>query len=156
MAKFPFARTGPLLLAALWFLMGFLAACADTAEMTPSSKSPLGEAGEPSFAQFTDIPIPAAAKLDLDKTLILGAREAWVGRLAITTSASTTELYDFYHREMPRFGWAVMTLMRGVVSVLTYSRANRIATVQITRSTLGGARVNLTVSPREPMKAPAR
>ena len=152
MAKFPFARTGPLLLAALWFL----AACADTAEMTPSSKSPAGEAQEPSFAQFTDIPIPAAAKLDLDKTLILGTREAWVGRLAITTSASATELYDFYHREMPRFGWSVLTLLRGATSVLSYARANRIATVQITGSTLGGARVDLTVSPREPTKAPSR
>lgn len=156
MAKFPSARTGPLILVALWFVIGFLAACADTTEMTPSSKAKVGEAEEPSFAQFTDIPIPEAAKLDLDKTLILGAREAWVGRLAITSSASAAELYDFYHREMPRFGWSVMTLMRGSVSVLSYSRANRIATVQITRSTLGGARVDFTVSPREPMKAPAR
>ena len=46
--------------------------------------------------------------------------------------------------------------MRGAVSVLSYSRANRIATVQITGATLGGSRVELTVAPREPMKAPAR
>ena len=63
-------------------------------------------------------------------------------------------LYDFYSREMARFGWREITSVRSETSVLTYGRGERVATVQIKGETLRGARVDVTVSPRGHTPAP--
>lgn len=98
--------------------------------------------------QFTDIPIPAGARMDLDRTLILGPRETWIGRLVFTSGAAPNDLFEFYNRELPRFGWVGITAVRAGTSVLSFSRAERVATVQISRTTLGGSEVLVTISPR--------
>ena len=98
--------------------------------------------------QFTDIPIPNGARMDLDRTLILGPRETWIGRLVFTSSVATSDLFDFYNRELPRFGWVGITAVRAATSVLSFSRGDRIATVQIGRTTLGGSEVLVTISQR--------
>lgn len=100
------------------------------------------------FAQFPDIAVPAGAKMDVERSLVLGARDDWIGRLSMNTGGSTSDSYDFFLREMPKFGWQEITTVRSEVSVLTYSRSDRIATIQIRRKTLGGSAVDITVSPR--------
>lgn len=100
------------------------------------------------FAQFPDIAVPAGAKMDVERSLVLGARDDWIGRLSMNTSGSTSGSYDFFLREMPKFGWQEITTVRSEVSVLTYSRSGRIATIQIRKKTLGGSAVDITVSPR--------
>jgi hypothetical protein len=100
------------------------------------------------FAQFPDIAVPAGATMDVERSLVLGARDNWIGRLSMKTGGSTSDAYDFFLREMPKFGWQEITSVRSQVSVLTYSRSNRIATIQIRRKTLGGSAVDITVSPR--------
>ena len=92
--------------------------------------------------------------MDVDKSLILGAGEGWVGRMVLLTSGSSTRMFDFYRREMPRFGWTEFTAIRAATSVLTYSRADRVATVRISSETLGGAQVEFTVSYRNRPPSP--
>ena len=105
--------------------------------------------------QFTDIPIPAGARMDLDRTLILGPRDSWIGRLVFTSGAGPNDLFEFYNRELPRFGWAGITAVRAGTSVLSFQRGERVATVQITRTTLGGSEVLVTISPRGSMDGSA-
>ena len=100
------------------------------------------------FAQFPDIAVPSGAKMDVERSLILGARDAWIGRLSMNVSSSSSDSYDFFLREMPKFGWQAFTSVRSEVSVLTYSRRGRVATIQIRPKTLGGSAVDITVSPR--------
>ncbi len=100
------------------------------------------------FAQFSDIAVPPGAKMDVERTLVLGARDAWIGRLAITSGMAATAAYDFVIREMPKFGWAEITSVRSETSVITYTRGDRVATVQIVGRTLGGSQIDVTVSPR--------
>ena len=107
------------------------------------------------FAQFQDIAVPGGAKMDVERSLVLGARDTWIGRLSMTTPGTTTETYDFFLREMPRFGWQEITTVRSEVSVLTYARGERVATVQIGARTLGGSHVDVTVSPRGRPNMPA-
>lgn len=107
------------------------------------------------FAQFPDIAVPAGAKMDVERSLVLGARDDWIGRLSMNTSGSTSDSYDFFLREMPKFGWQEITTVRSEVSVLTYSRSSRVATIQIRRKTLGGSAVDITVSPRGRPAAPS-
>lgn len=108
------------------------------------------------FAQFPDIPIPAGAKMDTNRSLVLGTRNAWIGRLAIKIGRSSSSIYDFFIREMDRFGWREITSVRSEVSVLTYQQADRIATIQIWNATLGGAKIDITVSPRGRKSNPDR
>lgn len=143
-------------------LLGALAAaglsgCGFTTPLTPSSKAPESNmpADQAQAPQFTDIPIPAGARMDLDRSLVLGPRDTWLGRLAFTSSASPNDMFEFYAREMPRFNWTGITAVRAGTSVLSYNRDERVATVQISRTTLGGSEVLLTISPRGSMGAGA-
>jgi hypothetical protein len=118
--------------------------------LKPSSKpaQPGDQKPKIGFAQFPDIPIPAGAKMDTDRSLILGTRDAWIGRLAMKISRSSSSIYDFYIREMDRFGWREITSIRSEVSVLSYQQSDRVATIQIWNASLGGAKIDITVSPK--------
>lgn len=106
-----------------------------------------GETETPRFTQFTDIPIPANAKVDLDNLLVLGSEDGWIGRLALDTGYEMTEMYAFYEREMPRFGWDQITIIRSAISTMTYSRGGRIATITLLPRATGGSNVDFTVAP---------
>ena len=124
-----------------------LAACSSSTPIAPSSRANEGAAMDKAqAAQFTDIPVPAGARMDLDRTLVLGPRDNWIGRLVFTSSAGPNDLFEFYARELPRFGWTAITAVRAGTSVLSHARGERIATVQISRTTLGGSEVLLTIS----------
>lgn len=127
---------------------GILAGCTQTADLQASRASPSGGDGTPtSLAQFTDIPIPDGASMNLERSLIFGSDDGWIGRLVFTTSLGVQEAFAFYGREMPGFGWQEITRVRAEVSIMSYTRGARAATIQIGRPTLGGAEVILTVSP---------
>lgn len=124
-------------------------ACDKTAPLAASHKpTESGIIGEPSFAQFSDVPVPAGAKMDLDRSLVLGDREAWIGRLVMAVGMNQDRAYDFYFGEMPRFGWQPITTVRSETSVLTYIRGGRVATVQIQGRAIAGSRVWMTISPK--------
>lgn len=134
-------------LAALAAALG-LAGCGGN-QLSPSSRAESGTATQDlGFARFSDIPVPKGADMDLDHTLVLGSREEWVGRLVMTTSDSAGQMYDFYVRQMPGFGWQPVTSVRGSTSVLTFTRGDRVATVQLTARTFYGSEIRFTVSPR--------
>jgi hypothetical protein len=101
----------------------------------------------PAFSQFSDVPVPANARMDLEKTIILGAEDGWIGRLALTTGYPLTEMYSFYEREMPNFSWDRITVVRSSVTTMTYSRGNRIATITLQPSGSSSSIVDFTVSP---------
>jgi len=141
------SRTGLLAAAAATIL---LAGCTSGSDTTPSSATSTGANARTAqgFAQFPDIAVPAGAKMDVERSLVLGARDDWIGRLSMSVSGGPSQSYDFFQREMPKFGWQEITTVRSEVSVLTYSRNSRVATIQIRNRTLGGAAVDITVSPR--------
>ncbi len=131
-------------------LAGNLAACGPKAKMTPIS-GPASEDGQitPSFGQFSDVPIPTDSEMDLERTFILGKQENWIGRLVISSGHSAMEIFDFFRNEMPKFDWKEIAVVRSEVSILTYSRGDRIASLQIQSNTLIGSMVNMVVTPKE-------
>lgn len=121
--------------------------------MAGCSSSPLsanaksdGSASGPSFSQFTDLPVPSKASMDVDKSLLLGNGESWTGRLVYSSWTSHTDLYDFYKAQMPGFGWQEITSVRASISVQTWIRDSRVCTIQIRDTTLG-SEVIVTMSP---------
>lgn len=155
-----YSENRPLHVAALFAatLTIFAAGCTPGDNPVSTSGTSSGSAGRTAqgFAQFPDIAVPGGAKMDVERSLVLGARDDWIGRLSMDTSGNSSASYDFFLREMPKFGWQEITTVRSEVSVLTYSRSGRIATIQIRNRTLGGSSIDITVSPRgRPSAAPA-
>ena len=99
------------------------------------------------FAQFSDTPVPADGRIDLDKTIILGAEDGWIGRLSIDARQSVPELYAFYVRHMPDFGWQIVTQVRSAVTTLTYQREQRIATITLMQVGSSRTDVDFMVAP---------
>ena len=120
----------------------------DTGTSAASARNTVG------FAQFPDIAVPAGATMDVERSLVLGARDAWIGRLSMNTGQSPTVSYDFFLREMPKYRWEEITTVRSEISVLTFSRDGRVATIQIRKKTLGGSKIDVTVSPRGTPQSP--
>ena len=136
---------------AITFAIGIsVAACVPGNSATSSSGETSTSTGKTAvgFAQFSDIAVPAGATMDVERSLVLGTRDEWIGRLSMSTGQGPSATYDFFLREMPKFRWQEITTVRSETSVLTYSRENRIATIQIRKKTLGGSKVDITVSPR--------
>ena len=124
-------------------------ACSEETPLSLSSRSSPQTIAPPnaSYAQFTDIPVPAGAKMDLDRTLVFGEKNLWIGRLAFTTELGASDAYDFFTAELPRFGWQSITMLRSRTNTLIYIRDNRAATLEITGQKLGGSTVLFSVSP---------
>ena len=120
--------------------------------MAPSEPS-VNEKGipqtvQPAFAQFQDIPIPEGVKMNMDRTIILGENNAWIGRLVIDSQLSKAQLFDFFKYRTGQFGWQEITSVRASISVLSYSKANRIMTITFQSQALIGTRVDITMSPK--------
>ena len=129
-----------------------LVGCSKTGTLNniiPPSQADPGKRSEPSFSQFPDVPIPSAAEMDVGQTLVLGGGEHWLGRLVLKTGNDTNAMFNFYKRKMPERDWQEITSVRSSISVLTFSRGERVATIQIQSRTLQGSEVLLTMSPRE-------
>lgn len=124
-----------------------LAACGDKSVFKANDNDK--EAIRPAFTRFPDLPMPQGAKVDIDRSLVLGSGESWYGQLVIDAGTGPYEMFDFFKQEMSRFGWQEITSLRAPTSVLSYSRQGRVATLQIRGNTIRGSEVTVTVSPGE-------
>ncbi|NQW10200.1 MAG: hypothetical protein HQ481_10025 [Alphaproteobacteria bacterium] len=116
-----------------------------------------GDAPASTFSQFNDIPIPTDAELDLDQSLILGTEDGWIGRVSLDVGYGMTDMYSFYEREMPKFGWEQLTTVRAKISTMTYRRGSRVATITLQSTLTSGTYIDFTVAPanRAVMDRPA-
>lgn len=132
-----------------------LAGCSQGVTVSPAPGA--SASGEPTvgFTTFPDMPLPAKAEIDVNDTLIFGTGDGWFGRLVLTTSHSAGDVFNFYKESLPEFGWNEITSIRAAVSVLTYARDQRVATIQIQGRTMRGSGVSITVSPHGAPPAPA-
>lgn len=119
---------------------------------------PQTQTGDPTqpmdFNLLTDIPIPAGATMDNDRSLILGDRDRWTGRVVMKLWKSAAESTNFYQQQMPSFGWEAIMAATSGVSMMSYIRGDRAATVLVERSMVGSI-VSVTVGPRAVGQGPA-
>ena len=124
-----------------------LTACASSVGVPASGKEGKAPPIEAAFIRFPDMPLPVGVDFDMDRTLVFGADDSWFGRLVINSSHSVNEMFDFYKQKLPEFGWQEITSIRAAISVLTFSRQDRVTTIQVQSGTLLGSEVFITVSP---------
>lgn len=127
-----------------------LAACSKNVGIGSSDDGAEGEGPEleAAFTRFPDLPLPADADIDLDRTLVFGGNVTWFGRLGLNTPHSANAMFDFFKQKLPEFGWYEITSVRASTSVLTYSRGSRVATIQILANRIRGSEVTITISPK--------
>ncbi|MBO6784748.1 MAG: hypothetical protein JJ899_15955 [Alphaproteobacteria bacterium] len=130
-----------------------LAACSQGARLAPTTTAGPSQV-EKDFALLTDIPIPRNATLDVERSLILGDLDRWTGRVILNVGQSPTKVFALYQGEMASFGWEPIMSVQADVSVLSFTRGERAATVQIEDRTLGGSTVSVTVAPRQSAPPP--
>jgi hypothetical protein len=126
-----------------------LSACVGSETELPATMRPAGAVISPDFRPVTDIPIPEDATLDNERSLILSGQDQWTGRIVMKVGQSPSKTLSFYQREMPAFRWEPVMSVQSEISVLTFIRENRAATVQIQGRTLHGATVIVTIAPRQ-------
>ena len=134
----------------LFCILIFLGGCGSGmgVKPMPMNKGEASKSGQTSFTQFQDIPIPIGAEMNLDRSVILGAPETWIGRLTLETDHNPVKLFNFFKQSTPEFGWQEVTSIRSATSFLTYTQTTRVLTIQITSKTLKGSEVVMTISPR--------
>lgn len=105
---------------------------------------------EDSFAQFQDIPIPENSIMIIEKTLLLGEKENWIGRLVITNPIKPAKVFDFFKQKLVDYNWVEITSVRSTTSILTYSLDKRVMTIQIepiNYSNIYQSTISITMSP---------
>jgi len=139
-------------------LLSSIAACNQTTPMVVTSNTPGSNSQTPAasaFNQFPDIPVPAGAEMNVDKTLVFGS-EPWFGQLALSTSSNPGIIFDFFRNNLPEHKWQEVTSVRAPTSILTYMREDRVLAIAIQGSTLSGSDITITVSPRGVTKTPGQ
>lgn len=117
---------------------------------------PIGPTTPPpsTITRFTDIPVPPDNTVDLERTVMVGGEADWLGRVLLSTPMETAAVWEFYRREMPRYGWhEIAAHWRPGNSVLFYQLHNRVATIELA-SRAGITQIEFWMNPRNSSTSP--
>ena len=108
-------------------------------------------AARPVVRRFIGIPMPPNNALDLDRTVVVGDGNDWLGRIFFSAPMTVDQAIEFYRRDMPRFGWTELAMTRSDTSVLAYQEGGRLATIELTPDPNRAAtKVEFWVNPLRP------
>jgi hypothetical protein len=113
---------------------------------------PTGKDGAPAPEQSAsqlagDMPIPAGATVRPQETLVMGTGNRWMGRISLSVPGDSQVAYAYFRDGLPSAGWVLTSSSYSKLSFLTFSKAERMATIQIQTSSFGGNEVTITVTP---------
>lgn len=144
-----FSTSKRITLATLACILVIFSACEGSRGLlTQTSSSGKTSSTATAFQLFTDIPIPPGTSFDAENSLILGSGDGWTGRLIVTLSKSPSDAFAIYTIEMPEFGWKPIASVQSDTSVLTFTRGDRAATIQIDGRAITGSVVRITMTPQ--------
>ncbi len=130
-----------LLCSAFW-----LVACGSV-DIRPTGKDAAAPP-EPSATQLAgDMPIPASATVRPQETLVMATGNRWMGRISLRVPGDSQVVYAYFRDGLPGAGWTLTSSSYSKLSFLTFSKAERVATIQIQSATFGGNEVTITVTP---------
>lgn len=101
-----------------------------------------------------DVPLPQGAVIRQQDTLVMGTGAAWTGRLSLAVSGEPQTVFAYFRDSMPGAGWTLTSSSFSKLSLLTFTKAERVATVQMQGSNFGGNEVLITVAPAVRATAP--
>jgi len=139
------------ILGLLFLAMSILAAigCARTPVIETGLRGTRSDQDASGLPQLRDFPVPPKAKLKTEQTLILGHLETWTGRIVMRSKLSENDLCAFYQDRMPGFGWRMISATQARVSLMSFVREDRVATLRVEASRFSGCTITAIVSPRQ-------
>jgi len=130
-----------------------LGGCARMATMAPAQQTTNADGSlsepAPGFTQFPDLPFPPGSQMDIEKTFIVGSNDSWFGQTAVKTKLGANGTFDFYKQQLKEYGWQELSSVRAKTSILTYTRDDRVLSIQLVPGTLQTTDVLITVSPKD-------
>lgn len=122
-----------------------LLACSSMGSTPVGSDSTVSEATAKQLAG--DVPLPQGAVIRQQDTLVMGSGNTWMGRLNLTVPGDAQPAFAWFRDNLPAAGWTLTSSSFSKLSLLTFTKAERVATVQMQGSNFGGNEVLITVAP---------
>jgi len=122
-----------------------LLACSSMGSTPMGSDSTVTEATAKQLAG--DVPLPQGAVIKQQDTLVMGSGNTWMGRLSLTVPGEAQPAFAWFRDNLPAAGWTLTSSSFSKLSLLTFTKAERVATVQMQGSNFGGNEVLITVAP---------
>ncbi len=94
-----------------------------------------------------DVPLPVGAVIKQQDTLVMGSGSAWTGRLSVAISGEPQAVFAYFRDTLPTAGWALTSSSFSKTSLLSFTKGERAATVQVQSTSFGGNDVLITVAP---------
>lgn len=122
-----------------------LLACSSMGSTPVGSDSTVSEATAKQLAG--DVPLPQGAVIRQQDTLVMGSGNTWMGRLNLTVPGDAQPAFAWFRDNLPAAGWTLTSSSFSKLSLLTFTKTERVATVQMQGSNFGGNEVLITVAP---------
>ena len=122
--------------------------------------TPLGADGGPAALPIQELigqtQLPPGSRVVHEQSLILGAGDNWVGRLALDVGRDTSASYNFFLDQYQRNGWSLISASRGKTRLLVFTKPDRSATIEVSESSvLAGPNLVMTITPRSANSPPS-
>ena len=129
----------------------FLTNCSTTIK-TPKYESPDVEIDNADISnnrlsEISDIPIPSKSIIDLEKTLIIGKGNDWMGRLSLINKKNSEEIYSFFLYEMAKFSYKEKSSIRSEVSTLIFENNKKAIFIKISKLNFRKTYIEITATP---------
>ena len=99
------------------------------------------------LSQITDIPIPKESMIDLEKTLIVGEKSDWMGRITLINKKKVEENYNFFLNEMLKFSYKKKSSTKSDISTLIFQNSKKAIFIKISELKLGKTYIEITATP---------
>ncbi len=131
-----------------YFLMLSFAALLTACAAVGPSVGGDGTVTQATSKQLTgDVPLPPGATIKPQETLVMGAGSTWVGRMSLSVSGDAQSVFAYFRDNLPGSGWTLTSSSFSKLSLLTFTKGDRVANVQIQSGSFGNNDVLITVSP---------
>ena len=137
-------------IAGVFFLCATLAACGSVPLVSNEGSGSSGALTGLELLGQTELPI--GSKIIPGQSLIIGAGDNWVGKVALDAGQDAASTYAFFLQALPAKGWALLSAVRGPRSILVFNKGERTITVDIAEgSAISNAKIEMTMAPRNAM-----
>ncbi len=77
----------------------------------------------------------------------MGSGSTWMGRLSLSVAGEPQSVFAWFSDSLPGASWTLTSSSFSKLSLLTFTKADRMATVQMQGGNFGGNEVLITLAP---------